>query len=328
MKKGIISIIVLIGLILLLITLLPDLNTEYIKTGKLYISKILAKNESLQKDNNGEYSDYIVLYNGYGYELNLENYHLSDTEYETSKWTFPNIAIKSKESLMIYATGNNTCDLEKRICHTNFKLSSQGETLTLSDAYGNIINKFTYPVQYTDVEFGYKDNKYTFLSEDKSEKINYKIKNYELEITEYMTHNKRAHYDEHGNYYDWVEIHNKSNDNYEIDGLYISDNRANLKKYLVPKTTLKKDEYMIIYFAGKKVEYEGLYAEFSLSSNDKEIIISNGKSIIDEVEIVDLKDNISYGKTEKGWRYFTTSTPGAKNDTAAFTTLGGKNGSP
>ena len=328
MKKGIIAIIVLALLVVLLITNLSDLNTEYIKKGNLYISRIMAKNETFKPDNNGEYNDYIVLYNGYNYDINLEGYYLSDREYTTNKWTFPSITIKPKESLVIYASGNNTCNVVKRICHTNFKLSSQGETVTLSDSKGNIISKFTYPFQYADIEYGYKNGKYTFLNDDVNVTINKLAKNYKLEITEYMTHNKRVLYDEYGNYYDWVEIHNKGHTDYDIEGLYISDNRNNLKKYLIPKTILKKDEYMIVYFAGRNVSYNGAYAGFSLSDDDEEIVISDGEKIIDSVKIVKLEDNISYGKTEEGWKYFTTVTPGFKNTTVGFTTLGGNHGNP
>ena len=328
MKKGIIAIIIMLIIIVLLIILLPNLSANYIKNGDLYISKIMAKNETIMKDDNGEYSDYLEIYNGYSFAINLEGYHLSDSEYDTDKWTFPKITIGAKETLIVYATGNDTCNLDDRICHTNFKLSSQGETLTLSDATGNIINKFTYPPQYKDSEYGYKNGKYTFLNTDDLGKINNKIKNYKLEITEYMTHNNRSLYDAYGNYFDWVEIHNYSNEDYLVSGLYITDNLSNLKKYLLPDVNIKKDEYIIIYFAGKKVDYQdGMYADFALSDNDQNIVISNGEKIIDKVEIVSLSDNISYGKTSDGWKYFPASTPGAKNNTASFSVLGGTYGS-
>lgn len=325
--KKVFKIIILLFIVLLLITSLPSLGNDHIKKGKLYINKIMAKNESYKVDDNGEYSDFIELYNGYNYPINLEGYYLSDAEYKTSKWAFPNIVMNAKESLIIYASGNDICNIEKKICHTNFKLSSQGETITLSDNAGNIINKFTYPAQYTDIPYGYKDGKYTFLEDTKNIQVNSKLKNYKLEITEYMTHNKRTLYDEYGNYYDFVEIYNNGNTDYEVEGLYISDNKNNLKKYLIPKFTIKKDEYKIVYFAGKSVDYTGAYVDFSLSDDDEEIIISNGETIIDRVGIVILDDNVSYGKTEEGWKYFTSPTPGTKNDTASFTTLGGNHGS-
>jgi len=328
MKKSIILIIIIFLIITTLLILIPNTSNDYIKKGKLYISSIVAKNNTLKEDNNGEYSDYIELYNGYSYQINLNNYHLSDNEYATKKWTFPNIIINPKEHLIIYATGNDNCDIPKRICHTNFKLNSTGETITLTDPYGNIINKFTYPTQYNDIPYGYTKGKYDYL--DKSivkELNNIKNKNYEIEITEYMTHNKRILYDNYGNYFDWIELHNKSHNDYLIENLYLTDDVTNLKKYLIPKTELKQDAYLIIYLAGKSVSYDtGIYANFSLSDNDKFIIISNGEKIIDKVEIVNLSDNISYGKTKEGWKYFPTPTPGYQNNTNGFTVLGGSNG--
>ena len=327
MKKSLILIISIFLFIIILLILIPNASNDYVKKGKLYISKIVTKNDTLLKDNNGEYSDYLELYNGYPYKINLNNYHLSDNEYSTNKWTFPDIEIAAKEHLIIFATGNDNCDIPQRICHTNFKLNSTGETITLTDPSGNIINKFTYPIQYPDVPYGYKKGKYTYLDEtiDKSFNNN---KKYEIEITEYMTHNKRVLYDSYGNYFDWIELHNKSNDDYTLEGLYLTDDTTNLKKYLIPKFTIKKDEYLIIYLAGKKVTYDtGIYADFSLSDNDEFIIISNGEKIIDSVPIVLLEDNISYGKIKDKWKYFTTPTPGYINNTTGFDSLGGTNGS-
>lgn len=327
MKKSLIVITIIFLIIILLLILVPNTSNDYVKKGKLYISKIVTKNNSLKEDNNGEYSDYIEIYNGYHYKINLNSYHLSDNEYNTSKWTFPDIEINAQETLIIYATGNDNCDIESKICHTNFKLNSTGETITLTDPSGNIINKFTYPIQYPDVPYGYKKGKYTYLDKTINKSI-HNNKNYELEITEYMTHNKRVLYDSYGNYFDWLELHNKSDDDYVIEGLYLTDDLANLKKYLIPKFTIKKDEYLIIYLAGGKVNYDtGIYADFSLSDNDEFIIISNGEKIIDQVSIVPLLDNLSYGKTKDGWRYFVTPTPGYANNVASFASLGGANGS-
>jgi len=330
MKKSIIIIITIFLITIGLIIIIPNTNSSHIKKGNLYISKILAKNDSLKTDDNGEYSDYIEIYNGYSYKINLNNYYLSDNEYDTKKWSFPSIDINPKETLTIYATGNDKCDIDKRICHTNFKLSSTGETLTLTAPNGNIVNKFTYPTQYPDILYGYTKGKYDYLDKSLVKELNSgKSNNYELEITEYMTHNKRVLYDNYGNYFDWIEIHNNSNKDYILEGLYLTDDVTNLKKYLISKTSISKEEYQIIYFAGKKVNYDnGIYVDFSLSDDDEFIIISNGEKIIDKVPIVLLEDNLSYGKTKDGWKYFTTPTPGYANTTTSFKSLGGSNGSP
>lgn len=330
MKKAIIAIILMFIIIVLFVCLLPNLNQTYVKQGELYINKILCKNVSIKKDNNGIYSDYIEIYNGYSFNVNLKGYHLSDSEFVTDKWTFPDIIVKSKESLIVYASGNDTCDLINQVCHTNFKLSSSGEVITLSDKHGNIISKFTYPEQYPDTFYGYINGKYTYISKDEKEvnKKNNSKKDYKIEITEYMTHNKRSYYDEYGNYYDWIEIHNNGNDDYTLEGLYLTDDMTNLKKYELPNVKLEKDKYLIIYLAGQKKEYDrGIYADFKLSDDDKYIIISNGNVVIEKVPIVKLVDNVSYGKTSDGWAYFTTATPGMANTTASFKTWGNDNGS-
>ena len=327
MKKSMVIIIIIFILVISIVLLIPNNTNNYIKAGKLYISKILAKNYSLKEDNNHEYSDYIEIYNGYDYQIKLDGYHLSDSEFLTDKWTFPNITINPNEYLIVYASGEDYCDIVDRICHTNFKLNDKGEVITFTDKHGNIINKFDYPVQYPDIYYGYLENKYTYIKEDgKTEYKEIKGNNYKLEITEYMTHNKSIIYDSHGNYYDWVEIHNYSNEDYILEGVYITDDINNLRKYQINKSNLKKDDYLVIYLAGEKKDYQdGIYADFKISEKDEYIIISNGEKIIDKVKIINLADNISYGKYNKSWKYYPNPTPGKINNTASFDSWGGNN---
>lgn len=326
MKKGIIAIIIIFIVTILIVKYTPNINQDYVKSGKLYISKILAINTRLKEDNNGEYSDYLEIYNGYSFPVNLSGYHLSDDEYTYNKWTFPDIEIKPKESLIIYATGNDYCDLTKDVCHTNFKLSGSGEVILLSDNFGNIISKVKYGMQYPDTLYVYKNGKYNYVNSEgkivkKSKENGYK---YQLEITEYMTHNKNSYYDMYGNYYDFVEIYNKSDNDYSLEGLYISDDINNLKKYLLPNVIINKKDYLIIHFNSNDKSYDkGVYINFGLSDNDKEIIISDGSKIIDKVDIVKLSDDVSYGKIDNKWYYFTKPTPGYLNNTYGFTTWGG-----
>ena len=49
-------------------------NDNYIKSGNLYISEIVASNNYTYKDNDGEYSDNIEIYNGNDYDINLSGY--------------------------------------------------------------------------------------------------------------------------------------------------------------------------------------------------------------------------------------------------------------
>lgn len=324
MKK----ILIIMGLFLvitLLIIFIPSLNSEYTKNGKLYISEIVAKNNNF-KDNFNEYSDYIELYNGYNYDINLNGYYLSDSEFDSTKWRFGDVTIKAHEYLIIYTSNKDICDLENRICHTNFKLSDTGEVITLFDKNGNIVSKVKYPFLEANTAYSFKNGKYiksipTPLKEN-SDSLKTDNNDYSLVINEYMTHNTKFHYDKHGNYLDWVEIYNNSNEDITLNNVYISDDVNNLTKFKLPCININANDYLLIYFSDNYYE-DGIYADFGLSDKDKNIVISNGNDIIDIVDIVKLEDNISYGKTKDGWKYFTTPTPFLENNTAYFGTIGG-----
>ena len=308
--------------LVIIIILITGINNNYIKYDKLYISEIMAKNTYTLEDNYHEYSDYIELYNGYNHDINLEGYHLSDVEFETNRWTFPSITIKANDYLIIYATGKDKCDLENNICHTNFKLSSKGEIITLTDKTGNIINKFSYVSLSNDIAYGFVGNNYKILDyptpgKENSKSISYmNLTNKDIYISEYMSHNKNTNYDYSGKYNDFVELYNNTDKDIKLHNIFISDDKDNLMKYKLPDVTIKKNDYLLIYLTDKgKIADNIIYANFKLSDDDEELIISNGKKIIDEVELVDLIDNVSYGRVEDKWYYFTKPTPGKVNDT-------------
>jgi hypothetical protein len=320
------NLVYVIGLFILviLIVLISGINNDYIKYDKLYISEIMTKNTYTLEDDFHEYSDYIEIYNGYNKTINLENYHLSDMEYETNRWTFPNIEIKAHEYLIIFATGRNTCN---KYCHTNFKLSSIGETITLTDPNGNIINKFSYPETSNDIAYGFIGNNYKLLDspspgEENTEFKYSKLTNKDIYINEYMSHNKNSSYDTTGKYSDFVELYNNSDEDILLHNIFLSDDPDNLVKYKLPDVTIKKKDYLLVYLSDKsKVINKEIIANFKLSDDDKKLLITNGKKIIDEVEIVKLIDNVSYGRVEDKWYYFTKPTPGGENNTVALEKL-------
>ena len=326
-KKYIFLLLVLSIILVSILLFIPNISNKYVKTD-LYISEIMANNYSTIKDNYGNYSDYIEIHNSTNKTINLEGYHLSDSEFEIKKWTFPNLEIKPKSYILVYASGLNKCSDD--ICHTNFKLSTKGEVLTLTDDSGNIISKFTYPDLDKDISYGFKNNNYikfetpTPGKENNSKELKIPKEIYKLVINEYITHNKKSVYDSHGLYNDFIEIYNSSDKDIVLRDVYLSDDLKDLKKFKIPITTINKDDYLVVYLSKDKVEYEdNIYASFSLSDSDKYVILSDGNKIIDKVEIVLLPDDISYGRVDKTFKYFTTPTPGRKNDTKYFDTIGG-----
>ena len=293
---------------------------DYIKQGNLYINEIVASNNYTHQAPDGEYYDYIELYNGNNYAVNLAGYRLADSIAEIDKWHFGDITIEPKEYLIIYASKKDTCD-SKNDCHTNFKLKSTGETLLLTDNNGNILNKVRYPSLSNDTAYSYYNRNYVITlptpgkenTEKELKEVN--LKDVHLTINEYMTHNKSSTYASDGGYYDWIEIYNDSDKEISLEGLALSDDASNLNKFRISKFTIPAKGYQVIYLTGG-VNIEGeICASFKLSDDDEKIILSNNGKIIDEVAIIPLESNTSYGKKGDKWFYFYTPTPGWENDT-------------
>ena len=141
MKKNILEkiAILIIFIILFAVIMKTPLIYKYKNSGKLIINEVMASNKLTIKDSNGNYSDYIEIYNGYDKDINLEGYYLSDDNFNLRKWAFPNITIKSNDYLIVYCDGKNTYSDEE--AHTNFKLDSKGEVLSLSNSEIKVLSR-------------------------------------------------------------------------------------------------------------------------------------------------------------------------------------------
>lgn len=317
MKK--IGLIIGLFIVAILLVILFKKDNTYIKTGGLYINEIVASNSYSYKDDDNEYSDYIELYNNNSYDINLEGYRLTDSKFEVNKWIFPKITIKAKEYLVIFASGKNRCR-EKNKCHTNFKLNSTGETISLIDNTGNIISRVTYANLKNDYALSYVKGKYLVTNptpekENSSEEIKENdVSNYKIIINEYLSHNKGANYNSIGEYSDWIELYNNG-ENVSLKGLALSDDPKNLNKFMLPDQVINSGEYLLIYLNDGKEIPGAISANFRLSDKDKKLILSANGKVVDEVEIVKLEKNMSYGRNGDKWLYFYTPTPGKENNT-------------
>tara|TARA_B100001250_G_scaffold118205_1_gene100332 strand:+ start:5 stop:1213 length:1209 start_codon:yes stop_codon:yes gene_type:complete len=113
----------------------------------LVINEIMAANFSAVADQDGEYDDWVELYNGNSFNLNLNGYYLSDNENDLTKWSFPNVTIPSNDYLIIWC---DTAGSSQVGLHTTYRLSSDQEEVYLSDANGNVIDAVHYVNMNTD----------------------------------------------------------------------------------------------------------------------------------------------------------------------------------
>lgn len=120
-------------------------------TGDLVINEFMASNDVTQADQDGDYDDWIELYNNSSSAIDLEGYFLSDDAEDLMQWTFPaGTVIEANGYLIIWADEDD----DQSGLHADFKLSASGESVFLADATGTVIDEVTYPEQETDISYG------------------------------------------------------------------------------------------------------------------------------------------------------------------------------
>ena len=74
---------------------------------QLLLNEFSSSNISRLTDEDGEYNDWIELFNNSAAEINLEGYHLSDDADFLKKWTFPAVPLRPYSYLLIFASDKN-----------------------------------------------------------------------------------------------------------------------------------------------------------------------------------------------------------------------------
>jgi len=117
---------------------------------EIAINEFLARNDTTAADQDGEYDDWVELYN-YGLSpVSLAGYYLSDDEEEIEKWEFPDTTITPGAFLIIWTDG----DTDQSGLHTGFKLSGSGEEVYLRNSSGDMVDEVVFGAQTTDISFG------------------------------------------------------------------------------------------------------------------------------------------------------------------------------
>ena len=125
-------------------------NAQPLTVGTVVINEVLTSN-SVQQDEYGESNDWIELFNTSSSVIDLGGSHLTDTVADPLRWTFRDgTLIAPGEYLLVWADD----DEEQWFQHTNFNLSSEGETLLLTDVEGTVVDQVAYPLQTNDVSYG------------------------------------------------------------------------------------------------------------------------------------------------------------------------------
>lgn len=140
-----------------------------------------------------------------------------------------------------------------------------------------------------------------------------------LYVNEFMASNNSTLADEHGDFADWVELHNAGTEAIRLRGLYLTDNLAAPSKWAFPDTVIAAGEYLLVW-CDAEYRQGPLHASFRLDADNGEQIGLFGAHG-DRVYFV---DTLTYGPqltdTSQGrfpdggaWQQMAFPSPGARN---------------
>ena len=165
MKRKVLQSITLFSIIIFLISIISVcINLEkndvtdielVDKDKSLVINEVLADNNGGLSDEDGEYTDWIEIYNYGEEEINLNGYGITNDLDEPFYWTFPEISIYPKSFIIVRASGKDRKD-NLNFLHTNFKINKKGENIYLTHTSGEIIDSLEVPKSDENISFGRK----------------------------------------------------------------------------------------------------------------------------------------------------------------------------
>jgi hypothetical protein len=124
--------------------------TSVVQNSPVQLAEIVASNTKNRPDESGVFHDYVMLRNTSGDAVDIGGWYLSDTPRLPRLWKFPQgVVIPGGGTLVVYCSGLNRVEDPNHL-HTSFRLSSEGETVTLSNAQGQPVDSATYDLLHTD----------------------------------------------------------------------------------------------------------------------------------------------------------------------------------
>jgi hypothetical protein len=118
------------------------------------LNEFLADNESVNRDEAGEYDDWLELYNAGAVTATLDGMYLTDHLDNPTRWQFPaGTTIPPGSHLLVWCDD----DAGQGPLHADFKLSRDGEEIGLfaDDAHGNVpLDTIVFGPQLEDISYG------------------------------------------------------------------------------------------------------------------------------------------------------------------------------
>jgi hypothetical protein len=311
---------------------LPDIGAYYLDIDD---QKNIFINEINYNPPDGEEYEFIEIFNAGEETINLSGYRLSgDIDYTFDSFDLlPGAYFVVAKNLSSYSgqgfdvkqwqqgslsdgygnlvlLGNSGNQIDRVDYNSRYwwpeEPDGSGPSLELHDIKLENMISTSWRASYEDGGTPGRDNKVTLAGK--------------LFINEFLAGNSSTNADENGEYDDWIEIFNTSENDINIGGLFVTDTLIDLTKNQIvfnspDKTTIPANGKILLWADGQP-EQGALHCNFRLNRAGEQIgliqISETDTIIIDSVTFGEQTQDVSYGRYPDGssnWAYFENPTP-------------------
>ncbi len=125
------------------------------KTPNVVINELLPKNSQNGSDQDGEFDDWIELYNPADVDQDISGYYLSDSKKDPGKWQFPDGTIITQKGYLVVWCDEDSLQTG---LHTNYKLSADGENVVFCDPQLQVLDLTEYEITVVEQSWARKPN--------------------------------------------------------------------------------------------------------------------------------------------------------------------------
>lgn len=284
---------------------------NYVPVDFPIISEVMTSNKSAYPSSDGEYYDWVEVFNPTEATINLEGYGLSDKSDSPGSYVFPTIILEPGEFAVVFMSGGAMDD----DMHAAFKLSSAGESVFLFDTQQNSVDSVTVGhlapnavyarnlaiLDTWEVKEYYTPGFYNDETGWDAYLQTRRVYGDSLMINEVMASNLITIADCDDEYSDWVEIINTGAEQIVLTGYALSDSIEEPRKWVFPNTIIQPGEMLVVFLSGKDKydeDEDELHTDFKLSAIEDNIVLANKEGkIIDHWLVQNMEDDKSMGRT-------------------------------
>lgn len=279
--------------------------------GGIQITEVMVKNHATVRDADGEFPDWIELYNASGEDLNLDGWSLSDREGKDGL-VFPAYLLPADAYFVVFASGKG----RPEDLHAPFSLSA-GEDLFLKSPDGEVVDRLFCPDLPANRSFALQaDGSFaeclyptpwyenTTASYDRIQ--GELVCPGPIQVNEVMVCDPNSRFSSYDGS-DWVELKNISSEAVTLDGWFLSDDDDNYRKARLPAVTLEPGALTVV-----RCDQLGL----SLGSGNESLFLwQDGNGLQDWLYLRDIPYGGSYGRMGglNGTYFFAKASPNEEN---------------